>query len=256
MPSCLQNQECGLLADELTGEAKHSLAWLALAIAIFAFANGMLFHQVIGQDLSQVVLANVDRDAIGEFSQSRWESLGRTDLRFGTWLTARNADALSTRPHRLFDAEICYPTRNALAYGEPGVALGFLAIPFWIASGDPLITFNAVLISIGMIAALAMFLLIRELTGSPQAAIVAGLFYAFHHAKTHDVIHPFIWDNAWTVLAFYFALRLFRGRGSGWFPALGLALVACLQIAGSIYPGVAEHQGCSDYQGRRGCYAS
>jgi len=163
-----------------------------------------------------------------------WSPLIVTDLRFMVWLAARNAYTLVRRPLHLFEAEQCFPARDSLAFGETGIALGILGIPFQLLGGDPLLTFNGVLVCIALLAAIAMFLVVRDWTGEPAAGIVAGLVFSFHALKLGDVVHVVVWDDAWTVLAFYFSVRLFTRRQ--WIDAVGLAGSVGMQLAGSIYP--------------------
>ena len=69
------------------------------------------------------------------------------------------------------------------------------------------------------------------------AGIAAGLLFAFMPLRLGNLTHPTAWDICWTVLAFFFAERLFaHGR---WRDALGLAAATALQIAADFYPLVA-----------------
>ena len=156
------------------------------------------------------------------------------DLNFVVGLTARNAFTLLSRPSRIFDAEQCYPAQNTLALGEPMLTQGLVGVPAYLLTGDPVATFNLVLLAITLLSAFAMYWLIRGWTGVPAAGIIAGLLYAFHKIKMGDVVHYYAWDSVWTVLAFLFGTRLFA-RGH-WLDAIALALCCSLQIGGSFYP--------------------
>jgi hypothetical protein len=159
------------------------------------------------------------------------------DLRFVVNAISRNAHKLVTEPTRLFDIDSCFPMEGALALGEPLVVQGLLGVPFALATDDPLRTFDGVLLSTLFISAMGMYLLVRHLTGSATAGLVAGLGYGFHAYKTHDVAHYFVWDGVWTVLAMLFALRLFQEGRARW--GLALAGVAGIQVLGSPYASVA-----------------
>lgn len=203
--------------------------WHIVAALLFFAALPLRFHEIVGEDTSQVALLR-DR---GEKS-IRPGGVQAADLRFVVWLVARNAYTLLNRPGRLFDAEPCHPAERALTLGEPGLTLGLLATPAWALSGDPLSSFHFALFATIWLAAYAMYLLVRAWTGNPVAGLVAGLLYGFHPVKTGNVVHPYIPDTAWTVLALFFATRLFeRGR---WRDALGLGVCMALQIGGSLYP--------------------
>ena len=61
--------------------------------------------------------------------------LGRTqnsgDGRFAVWNVAWVAHALVTNPADLYDANIFYPHRQALAFSEANIGAGTLAVPVW-----------------------------------------------------------------------------------------------------------------------------
>lgn len=208
--------------------------WLLAAPAIFALALVTPFHEVWRDDIS-VVVPMFPRFE-GELPKSRffWKWIGESEQRFVAWQVSRNARVLRESPSALFDTEQCHPTKDMMALGEPMIALGVLGIPFQLLSGDPLVTYNWVLLSVVFLSAFSMFLLVKEWTGVPAAGIVAGLLFAFHSDKIADINHYYIHDNLWTVLALLLARRFFA-RGY-WRDALGLAACCGMQIAGSYYP--------------------
>jgi hypothetical protein len=195
----------------------------------FLLALAVRFHVLAGEDLSQVALLP-ERNA----QSVQPGALPAADLRFVVWLVARNARTLLLAPTQLFEAEPCHPAESALALGEPGVTLGLLGAPAWALTGDPLLTFHAALLASIWIAGLAMYALVRAWTGSAVAGVAAGLLFAFHPGRISDVVHPYIWDNAWLVGGIFFAQRLFAG--GRWRDALGLAACGALQVGGSLYP--------------------
>jgi hypothetical protein len=162
------------------------------------------------------------------------DPLGAADQRFTVALIARDAHALLTHPTRLFHAEQCFPAANALALGESGIPLGIIGSPAYLWSRDPVATYNFVVLAVPLISAVSMYLLVWQWTDVPAAGIVAGVLYAFHNLKMHDIAHIFGTDTAWTVLAFLFAQRLFARHR--WRDALGLAIACALQVSGSPYP--------------------
>ena len=162
--------------------------------------------------------------------------LNLSDQRFVVWAVARNAYTLVTRPASLFDSEMCYPEEHTLAMGPPAISLGMLGVPAWIATGDPVATYNFTLIAMNVLAALAMFWLVRDWTGSAAAGVAAGLLFAFAPAKIGlgFVTRPMITDTGWTVLAIFLARRFFaRGR---WRDGIGLALACATQLSADFYP--------------------
>jgi hypothetical protein len=195
------------------------------ALLVFLAAEAVLFRGAVGVDLRVAapiqVLPGVE------------EGPAKADLSFVVWLVARNARTLLRDPLRLFDAEPCAPAADALALGESGLTLGLLAAPAWLATGDPVATFDLLSLALPLLAAFAMYALVLAWSGSAVAGVAAGLAYAFHAAKQSDVIHPYLGDSAATIVALLcFERWLARGR---WRDALGLALCAVLQIGGSPY---------------------
>jgi len=207
--------------------------WWAIGAITFVIGYLALFHGMLGASPSESVPVNVAR-GIDERRAYPTGILAETDHRFVVWQSTRNAYTLLGSPWRLFQAEPCHPTEDVLALGEPGIAMGVLGIPGWIVTGDPIATYNSVLALVTLISFVSMFLLVREWTGVPAAAVVAALLFAFHEVRLKDPVHFYVWDNSWTVLALYFTTRLFtRTR---FVDALGLAGVIAMQLVGSLYP--------------------
>jgi hypothetical protein len=190
------------------------------------------FHLLVGADWTREVVTNAPVTLME--SRDPWEVMATGDIRFVVAVIARNARVLVTHPSRLFELEQCYPARRALTLGEPLITPGVLGIPAWLLSGEPTLVYNAVLLATTLLAAAAMYLLVKEWTGVPGAALVAALLFAFSEIRMRDVIHFFVWDNAWTLFALVFVRRLWMAPR--WRDAAGLALCCALQIGGSLYP--------------------
>ena len=206
--------------------------WTLFALLIFGLGLVSLFGQIAGEDPREVIVINGPEKI--DFETDGFELMSLNDLRFVTALLSRNARTLATDPLNLFQLEYCYPAENALAHGEAIISPSILGIAPALLSGDPVFTFNVVLMLSTLIAALGMFFAIREWTGQPVAGVVAGILFAFHETRMRDPVHFFVWDNAWTLLALVFAARLFRKPR--WRDAVALAVCCMLQIGGSLYP--------------------
>jgi hypothetical protein len=201
------------------------------AIAVFALASIAVFGELWERGADHTVASS---ESALRARGTGAELVKIADVRFEAWLVSRNARALTTAPHRLFDAPHCAPSENALAFGIPMITMGALAIPSWYASGNPILTYNSTLVLLTGIAAFAMYLLVASWTGVPAAGIAAGLLFAFHPIRLSDITHPSVWDASWTVFALFFAERLLaKGR---WRDAIGLAAAIALQIGASFYP--------------------
>lgn len=109
--------------------------------------------------------------------------LGRTqnsgDARFAVWNVAWVAHSLTTSPRDLFDANIFYPHRDALAFSEANIGAGALGIPAWLATRNALAAHNTVVLFAFSASVVFTWLLARRLTGDPAAAATAAVLYAF-----------------------------------------------------------------------------
>ena len=110
-------------------------------------------------------------------------SVGRLepgDGQFSVWNVAWVAHAIVTPGVAMFDANIFHPHRGTLAYSEPNLGAGLIAVPAYLLSGrNPYAAHNsAVLLSLSF-AVLGMYLLTRRLTGSREGALVAAIVFAF-----------------------------------------------------------------------------
>lgn len=212
------------------------MRWLRLAMVVGVLLLGVAwtFRALWGEDLTRTTPINNSAPyaALSVDHGAARATMG-TDQRFVIWLFARNARTWLTRPSAMFDAEICHPESQSLTLGEPGFSMGLIATPAWLVSGDPVFIYNFVVMALPLIAGLAMFLLIRDWTGQTGAALAAAILYAFHVVNIGDVVHPYVTDTTWTVLALLFLRRwLELGR---WRDVLGLAAAVALQIGGSLY---------------------
>ena len=102
------------------------------------------------------------------------------DYCLNVWALDWVARTLPTDPAHLFDANIFYPARLALAYSEPLILQGALAIPGAWTGLSPIATFNLVLIAGFALSGWAFALLVHRQTGSWMAGLVAGSAVAFN----------------------------------------------------------------------------
>jgi hypothetical protein len=164
----------------------------------------------------------------------RLGSAGRVDSgdgRHGVWNVAWVAHALTSDPASLFDANIFYPHRQALAYSEANLVAGVVGIPVWLATGNPLATYNSVVLFAFATASLSAFLLVRMLGGSRLGAGVAGLAYGFSSYMFAHIPHIQLlmtFGPALSMAAFHhFTRQPTVGRGVALGGTLALTGLAC-----------------------------
>jgi hypothetical protein len=112
----------------------------------------------------------------------RIDAIGRVntdDGRWSIWVVSWVAHALTTNPFGVFDANIFYPHKAALAYSEANIGAGAIGAPVWLASKNPYLTHNVVVLISFIVAYVGAYYLVRYLTASRPAAVVAGVLYAF-----------------------------------------------------------------------------
>lgn len=236
-PSEVQEEglQTRLLEPVGTGVPREWRLWTAAALVVFVVTGLYQFRALVGEDLSEVVLAQIRTDRSYEPGVYPAGPLQETDHRFVIWQVARNAYTLLERPIGIFDAEPCFPVENSLALGESSIGLGVVAVPAYLVSRDPVATYNLVFLGMTLLAAFAAYLLVREFTGVPAAGIVAGALFAFSTYKTMDPVHYWARDPTWGLFCLLYSRRLFAGSAR-WRDAFGLGAATSLQIAGSFYP--------------------
>ena len=111
-------------------------------------------------------------------NSSGWTGANGDGL-FSIWNVAWVARTIVADPVHLFDANIFYPHKNALAYSEANLLSGVLGAPVWWATKNPYATLNFVNLAAFATSYLCAWLLIRRLTNDPGSATVAAVFFAF-----------------------------------------------------------------------------
>jgi len=104
-------------------------------------------------------------------------ALYQGDQRFVIGTIATNLQKLLRGPRALAGFGFCYPLRAAYTLGEHMFGETLLALPFYVATGDPILSYNAALILSVWIAALAMYALALYWTRSIAAAFVGGMVF-------------------------------------------------------------------------------
>jgi hypothetical protein len=110
--------------------------------------------------------------------------LGRgSDPELLMWAIGWDAHAFLHQPLSIFDANIFYPSRYALAYSENMIGSALLVAPVIWATGDLVLATNLVQLSSVALSAFGAYLLARRLGLDVPSAIVAGLVFGFAPAR-------------------------------------------------------------------------
>lgn len=132
------------------------------------------------------------------------------DPLLNTWTLAWVAHQLPLAPAHLFDANIFYPERRTLAFSETLLAPAFAVAPLhWLGVG-PLLVYNIVFLSGFIVSGAGTALLVRELTGSRGAGVVAGIVFAFLPYRIDHYPHLQLQQTQCLPFAFWAFHRLLR----------------------------------------------
>jgi hypothetical protein len=144
------------------------------------------------------------------------------DAQLNEWAIAWIAHQLPRAPAHLFDGNIFYPERRALAFSEPLIVPALIGAPLRWLGASPVLEFNVLLLLGFALTAFAGYLLAFEWTNDRAAGLLAGSMFAFN---THTLTRlPHLQGiHAWGLpLALLSADRIVtRGR---WRDAIGLAI--------------------------------
>jgi hypothetical protein len=104
---------------------------------------------------------------------------------------------------RYWHGNIFYPEPLTLAYSEHFTAQMLQALPLLAATDNIVLVYNLLFLSTFVLCGLGMFLLVRDLTGRPLAALVAGLAFAFAPYRVDQFPHLQILSAQWMPFALY-----------------------------------------------------
>jgi hypothetical protein len=153
------------------------------------------------------------------------------------WSVTWVARTLVADPRGLYDTNIFYPHKNTLAYSEPNLVTGVLAMPaYWASGGNPYLAHNSVLFLSFVLAFLGTYALVRHLTGSVMAGRVAGVSFAFCPYIFSHIPHIQLMMSAGLPFSLLAMHRLVDRPSAG--KAVTLGVVVALQALACGYYGV------------------
>jgi len=114
--------------------------------------------------------------------------------------------------NRFWHGNIFYPERLTVAFSEHLVPQMVQALPILAATDNVVLAYNLLFLSTFVLSGLGMFLLVRELTGSPVAGFVAGLAFAFAPYRVARFPHLQVLSAQWMPFVIYGFRRHFDTR--------------------------------------------
>ena len=134
------------------------------------------------------------------------------DPLIGSWILAWNAHQIVRAPWSLFDSNTFFPYEDSLAFSEHLFVPGMLSAPFYYLSGSALLAHNLTVLLTFALSAWAMWLLVKEIFGRADVAILAGVIYIFQTYAFHEAARVQIVSLQWWPIALLFLHRTFRGE--------------------------------------------
>jgi hypothetical protein len=155
------------------------------------------------------------------------------DALLSIWRLSWIAHALVTESASLPDGNIFHPERRTLAYTDAVPLQGFVAAPFIVSGVSPVLVYNLLVLASIALSGVMLCLLVRRLSGSTPAGLVAGVVFAFVPYRFDHYYHLELQATIFMPLALWFLDRAFEtGR---WRDAAGFGTSMVLQVLSSIY---------------------
>jgi hypothetical protein len=156
------------------------------------------------------------------------------DPLLNTWTLGWGSDRLLAGLQGFWDGRAFFPHADTVAFSEHLLGITVFVAPVYWLSQNAVLTYNVAYLASFVHAGLAMWLLVRRLTGRSDVALVAALAFAFPLLRTtgqHTFLHMQV--SGWVPLCFW-ALHRYAGERR-----LGDALLAAgafvLAVLTSLY---------------------
>jgi hypothetical protein len=144
-----------------------------------------------------------------------------------TWILAWDAQRASHLLRGVWEAPLLYPYQHTLAFSEHLLGIALFTAPLQWASNNPVLACNAALLASYVLAAAGMYLLVFELTGRRDAAVVAALAFALCPIRRAQLTRLQIEMVGWMPIALWAVHRYARRGDRRW--AAAAAAAFCLQ---------------------------
>jgi hypothetical protein len=126
-----------------------------------------------------------------------------------------------------WNAPMFYPTADSMALSELLIGLLPITAPVQWLTGNPLLAYNVVFLSSFVLCGLATYGLAKELTHRRDAAVLAGLVFAFGPYRMNQLSHIQMLAYYWAPICLLALHRYVRGRperfGGVWLAVFAVA---------------------------------
>jgi hypothetical protein len=104
---------------------------------------------------------------------------------------------------RYWHGNIFFPEPLTIAYSEHLAPQMLQALPILAATDNVVLAYNLLFLSTFVLSGLGMFLLVRDITGRPVAALVAGIAFAFAPYRFAQLSHLQVLSAQWMPFVLY-----------------------------------------------------
>lgn len=111
---------------------------------------------------------------------------------------------------RFWTAPWFYPEPLTLAFSEHFALHSLLTLPVYIVTQNIILCYNLLFLATFALSGFGMYLFVREATGRPLAAFVAGIAFAFAPYRFGSLSHLQVLSSHWMPFALYGFHRYFR----------------------------------------------
>jgi hypothetical protein len=149
-----------------------------------------------------------------------------TDTAINLWWVSQMSRQMIGDPLRLFHGNVLSPHPFTLAAVDHMLLASFTAIPLWVATHNPILVHNVMLVATYVLSGTFTAILVRRLAGSWWAGVVAGVAFAFSAFRWYELPHLHILTTEWIPLALLALDRLIERPSRARLAAFGAAALA------------------------------
>ena len=158
------------------------------------------------------------------------------DPLFSMWRMSWVFHQMGGDPRPLFDANIFHPEPLTFTYSDSMLLPAALGAPLLALGLTPVVAYNLLFLSGFLLSGIATYVLIEGLLGSPRAAFVGALIYAFYPYRFEHYSHLELQMTYWMPLALLALHRLWQTWRMRY--AIAFALCGVAELYSSMYYGV------------------
>ncbi len=151
------------------------------------------------------------------------------------WTLCWNDHWFSGQATSYFDANICHPEKNSLAFADHLFSQSLVFAPLYRITGNPVLSYNLLLVLTLALSGWGAYLCAGALGLSRPVSIVVGILFAFFPFRTSQIKHLHILSTQWLPFCFYFLLGFLRSKAISWRHLSLFTLFSILHMLCSFY---------------------